>query len=928
MKKLAAFITKYAWPILIIIVVITIFAGMQVKHLKVDDDITKYISENDPDIKFYTEITEKFSGSQQYVSLIGIEYDDLFTLDHLKRIKAIVDKLSENPDVISVNSFLNMPKIIVTDEGMEVKDTVDVFPKTEKEAKELKTSLLSDDMIRGKFISPDGKVALIMVESKEGIDGVKLKKTYKNIVDSLKGDAVKVAYFGMPILSADITEGSSDTMRLSIISAIVLLLVLFFCFRNFRGVLLPILVALVSSIWVMGFVAASGRTATMMISTIPVLMISLATAYGIHFLSRYYEERHNFGPIDAVKMTIEDTFIPIFMSALTTMAGFISLTTANMRPMTEFGIFSTLGIFFAFMLATFFLGSFYTAFPSKKVHKKFAFESNDIITRMLRKLSDVILADRKIIITFLLIIIVGSIFFATKLKPDSSIEARLGEDNPTVKTMEYLRKKFGGVDFLYVYVKSENAKNPYVLRTLENIEKYAERLPSLSEPSSVADFVAQLNDAMENKKIIPSDPAKIDNLWFFASSNKYITDMIGEGDKDTIAQIRTKEMSSNVLTEGINKIEKFIQTIPKKVKAVNISELPEEKRKEYYPYIVDEIITALSARGVEIKDKQGLKQKLVDLMSQPADKFKSTSKEFIDEIISYASLDLEDMDIDKEKLRPLLAKYVSGEIDDKGLMDKMVETFGLSDDDADYLVGILSDAQDMAIEKERVKAAKTIVEKETGQKLDDDTANVLWYITDNIVYVPSKDGNITLYFKLTGLPVITDRVNASLLDSQIKSMFIAFGAVLIMLSLQFGSLLIGILSIIPIMLTIMTSFGLMGLLNISLNISTIMVASIAIGAGIDYTIHYVSRYRAELKRRPKIEALKVTMTGTGRAIVFNSISVAAGLYVLTFSSIKMMAVFGEIIGSVMLISVIYTLLLLPILLNTIKFKEEVKKNEV
>jgi len=99
-----------------------------------------------------------------------------------------------------------------------------------------------------------------------------------------------------------------------------------------------------------------------------------------------------------------------------------------------------------------------------------------------------------------------------------------------------------------------------------------------------------------------------------------------------------------------------------------------------------------------------------------------------------------------------------------------------------------------------------------------------------------------------------------------------------------------------------------------------MVASIAIGAGIDYTIHYVSRYKSELKTKNKKNALKATLTGTGRAIIFNSISIAAGTFMLTFSNIKMMGNFGQLIGSVMIVSVIYTLLLLPILLDKVDFK--------
>ena len=925
MKKLATFITKFAWPILIILLIITIYTGMQVKNLKVDDDITKYITENDPEIKFYTEVTEKFSGSQQNMSMIGIEYNDLFTLEHLKKFKTIVDKLSDASFVVSVNSFLNMPKIISTSEGIEVKETVDVFPKTEKDVANLKKSLLADSMVNGKFISPDGKVALIMVETKEGIDGVKLKKLFKSIVEPLKGDAKRVIYYGMPLISAEISESSVGTMRLSLISALVILLVLYFCFRSLRGVFLPILVALIASIWVMGFVGAIGRTATMMISAIPVLMISLATAYGIHFLSRYYEERHNLGPIDAIKMTIQDTFIPIFMSALTTMAGFSSLMTASIRPMTEFGMFSTLGIFFAFILATFFLGSLYKVAPPKKVHEKFSYESNDIITRMLRTFSNTILKDKKIVIVVFLIMIVLSVFFASRVKPESSIESRLGKNSSIVKTMDYFKDKFGGVDFLYVYIKSENVKNPYVLRKMEDIEKYAENLPALREPSSISDFVIQLNNAMENKKIIPANPAKIDNLWFFASGNKYITSMIGDKNEDTVAQIRTREMTSNALTDSISKINKFLASIPKKVKAVDLSNLNNEEKKKYYPYIADEITDALSVRGVNIKDKEKLKQELVHTMEMPINSFGKKDDAFIDEILSVSSLEIEDLGVSKEALKPIFAAYLREGKTDTEFKKELVDKIGLSDDDADYLVGVLSDSKEISEEKEKVKTAQALTEKYIGKKLSDDTKDILWYVMDNVVYVPSDSGNIIVSFRLTGIPVITDRVNDSLLRSQVKSMIIAFVAVFLMLALQFGSLLIGMLAIIPILLTIITSFGLMGFLHIDLNISTIMVASIAIGAGIDYTIHYVSRYRSELKRRSKVDALKITMTGTGRAIVFNSISVAAGLFVLMFSSIRMMAVFGELIGSVMLISVVYTLLLLPILLDAVKFKEEARK---
>ena len=107
MKKVADFITKYAWPIVIIIVVITILAGSQLNKLTIEDDITKYMPADDPDIEFYSEIVDKFGGSQSETAVISLEYDDLFQVENLRSVKNIIDKLNDTPYVKSVTSFLN-----------------------------------------------------------------------------------------------------------------------------------------------------------------------------------------------------------------------------------------------------------------------------------------------------------------------------------------------------------------------------------------------------------------------------------------------------------------------------------------------------------------------------------------------------------------------------------------------------------------------------------------------------------------------------------------------------------------------------------------------------------------------------------------------------------------------------------------------------
>lgn len=927
MKKIANFIIKYSKPIIIIVIIITVFAGTQLKNLKVEDDITKYMPQDDPEIKFYEDVSEKFGKYDENISLISLEYNYLFTLENLSTFKSVVEKLEQDPYIKSVNSFLNMPKIISTEVGIEVRNLVDIFPTNEKEVKELKISLLNDSLIKGKLISEDGKVALIMIETVEGIEGKALKQRLENIIEPFKSNDLEVHYFGVPIITAMIAESSKGNMRLAIIAAIVILLLLYYCFRSFRGTFLPIFIAFLASLWVLGFVGSMGNTVTIVISAIPVLMLSLATAYGIHFISRYYEERHKLSPIDSINMAIRYCFVPIFMSALTTMAGFSSLTTVAVRPMTEFGFFSTLGIFIAFVLVILLLGAFLSIFPPQKVHQKFSYQANDMVTKFLRLIFYLLLNKKEWILVIISVIVIVSAFYIFKIEPDSSIEERLGEKNDVTKTMNYFKEKFSGVDFLYVYIESDNIKNPYILRTMKKIEDYTKGLPSLDQPSSIATFLMQLNEAMENKKIIPDSEGKIDNLWFLTGDNEYIKSMVSNNDKNTLLQVKAKEMTSIALDQSINEVKKFLESIPKKVRKIEFSEVKRNHEEEYYGYLADEIIYSLLAKGVEIRDEKKfrLRNELIKIASRPGSEFVENNQKLLDEVLTISSLEIEDLGLTIEEISPLLTRYIKEKRSKDFFIQQMIDKYEISQDDAIYLQQAIEDSIMIAQDKEKVNFAQAETEKILNKKLPDEEKNVLWYLTDKIIYIPDENGEINLSFRLTGIPVITKRVNEMVFNGQIKSMFTAFLIVFTLLAIQFRSFYIGLFAMFPIALTIVTVFGIMGMAHIKLHIGTMMVASIAIGAGIDYTIHYISRYKDELFKRNKEEAMKITLTGTRRAIVFNSISVAAGVFVLSFSQIKMLTLFGKLIGVVMLLSVIYTLLLLPLLLDNVKFKERVKK---
>jgi hypothetical protein len=120
---------------------------------------------------------------------------------------------------------------------------------------------------------------------------------------------------------------------------------------------------------------------------------------------------------------------------------------------------------------------------------------------------------------------------------------------------------------------------------------------------------------------------------------------------------------------------------------------------------------------------------------------------------------------------------------------------------------------------------------------------------------------------------------------------------------------------------ILINFAVMGFFGIKLDISTAMVASVAIGIGIDYTIHFMSNYHYQRMQTDDIETVTVnTLRTTGRAITVNAFAVAAGFAVLLLSNFNPLMYLGMLIALTMFTSSLAAMTLLPVMLNIFKPK--------
>ena len=145
-------------------------------------------------------------------------------------------------------------------------------------------------------------------------------------------------------------------------------LVLFLGFRSLRGVILPLLTATISIIWVIGIMSLTGSEMSMVSNNIPIVLLAVGTAYAIHVLNRIDQVKEK--PEQAIITALTYVTIPVILAALTTIAGFVSFIFGSYLTMIrDFGIYTALGTFIALILSLFFVPALISAFSWKNKEK-------------------------------------------------------------------------------------------------------------------------------------------------------------------------------------------------------------------------------------------------------------------------------------------------------------------------------------------------------------------------------------------------------------------------------------------------------------------------------------------------------------------------------------------------------------------------------
>jgi len=529
MEKLAKAILKYRWFIIILVTMLSIFLGYQIRNMQINSDIVSALPDDDPDAALFKKIGQEFGGNK--IGMIILEAENIFNNDVIYDVKQLTDSLTLMDGIASVTSITNIIDIKGDEFGFEIGKLINEYslPYSDEELFKLKERVFSKDMFRGVVVSEDGTATLIMFKLTDGADLQLVGRAVIDKAESLQLNE-KLYYAGMPMMVTAVSELiSDDLIKLLPLAFLVIAIILFFSFRSLRGVILPLLSAAIAIIWTLGIMALTGYKMTMVTNNIPILLLAVGSAYTIHVINKINLVRES-NPRKAIITALAYIFVPVTLAAITTMVGFISfIFGAYLSMIKDFGVFTAVGTLLSALLALFFVPAVIYAFSLKRKSKKHntVQRKSLLSTYLLLPLKNLLFKHPKYTLTTWTVLIILSAAAILLIKRSVDVKDYFKRNNPARQAEDIMIEKFGGSKPIFISFKGD-MHSPEMLKTMLRTEKKLKENPNIFTTQSIADLIVEMNDALGEGRSIPDEREKIEQMWFLLEGNDILNQMVSE----------------------------------------------------------------------------------------------------------------------------------------------------------------------------------------------------------------------------------------------------------------------------------------------------------------------------------------------------------------------------------------------------------------
>jgi len=449
---------------------------------------------NHPYVKLSNKFVKTFGGGNAFMIAVEVREGDIFNRDTLKKIKTINDELFHKPDQVWRASIVSIAqrKIKVVKGlpgGLDVSAVMwPEIPKSGVEIKELKHNVFTNDLIKGILVSEDGRAASIFAELRPETDYGAFFKYLLDMKKRMEDDNTRIHLAGLPVLYGWIYQylpAMKTIFWITMVFCIVILIALFG--RRIHGLVIPLLVGIVSTIWGFGFIAVLGVNLSPLMIVLPFLVGTRALSHSVQLTRRFLDEFYEHESLEtAAELTMKALILPSLCAIVTDAAGFLILILVKIPAIQRLSYMCSFWVLAIFVLVSIFgpLVSIYLPAP-RKVSEGGQTLKDSIATGFLNKylhrpVSDWLNTNTKWIILFCwCVILIVSGVMSTKMQtgdihPGSAV---LWPDSVYNRDCAFINKTFknAGTDTLSAIIERPEftMEKPEVLRMIKKLDDEA-----------------------------------------------------------------------------------------------------------------------------------------------------------------------------------------------------------------------------------------------------------------------------------------------------------------------------------------------------------------------------------------------------------------------------------------------------------------------
>lgn len=494
---------------MIVILVISVFFILEMKkNTTMETNLDKYMPQDHPAF-IYSDKAESWFNINDGI-IIAIENKNGIyntkTLDTLKQLTIRFQNFDEI-EKSDVTSLYTADNIVGTDDGMDVKRFFKSVPKTDEKLLEIAESVRKNEMIFGRLISENEQVTVIIAEIGDDVFTPEFYDEILKLAKQSETDDIKIHVAGRPIVEGEMALlGPADMKKMIPIVILVILVVLFLTLRSVKGTFITLGVVFLSTIWAFGLMASVGVPIYAVSTMIPVMLIAIGVADGIHLYSHlhtFVDHHPAATKLEATKDLLKHLWRPVAMTSITTAVGFISLLTSEVYPVKYFGLFTAFGVLMAMIFSLVFLPAGIMIFglpKAKKVNREQDKEGHSH-SKLANIFAASVIKHKYISILGAALIIAMSIIGMQKIWINSSFLDKFEKDSDIVLTDKFINENFGGTSSLNLILDANGIKQvfkePEVLKLVDKLQKdITKQLEVVGNTFSLTDYIKRMNKVM------------------------------------------------------------------------------------------------------------------------------------------------------------------------------------------------------------------------------------------------------------------------------------------------------------------------------------------------------------------------------------------------------------------------------------------------